>query len=157
MSEPVDRYQVIPAAFVLLVDSQEQVLLCYRRGTGYMDEHWSFGSAGHVEAGETVLQAAVREVREELGVKIAEADLVPMTVGHRTSRNGKPIDERVDFFFSVRRWEGEPRIQEEDKAAELRWVSPDQLPEPVVPYERVILQQWEQGTLPPVSTFGFNA
>ncbi|WP_202912077.1 alpha/beta fold hydrolase [Nesterenkonia muleiensis] len=153
--EPVGRYQVVPAAFVLLVDARDRVLLTYRRGTGYMDEHWSFGAAGHVETGETVLQAAVRETHEELGVTLREADLLPMTVGHRTSGNGRPIDERVDFFFSVRCWEGEPDIQEPDKAAELRWVSLDDPPEPVVPHELLVLQQWRQGTLAPVSTFGF--
>lgn len=153
--EPVNRYQVVPAAFVLLVDAQDRVLLAYRRGTGYMDEHWSFGSAGHVESGETVLQTAVREAREELGVQIAEADLVPMTVRHRSSGNGRPIDERVDFFFTVRSWQGDPSIQEPDKAADLQWVSLDELPEPVVPHELRVLQQWKQGTLPPVTSWGF--
>lgn len=75
---------------------------------------------------------------------LRQADLLPMTVGHRTSGNGRPIDERVDFFFAVRRWQGDPDIQEPDKAAELRWVSLDQLPEPVVPYELFVLQQWSR-------------
>ena len=40
---------------------------------------------------------------------------------HRTAGNHHPIDERVDFFFEVSSWRGEPRLVEEDKAAELRW------------------------------------
>lgn len=151
------RFQVVPAAYVLLIDEQDQMLLSYRRGTGYMDEHWAFGAAGHVELGETVFEAAVREAHEELGVEITAADLEPMTVMHRTGASGEPIDERVDFFFALRRWKGVPGIQEQDKAADLRWVSLDELPAPVVPHEQYVLQQWARGTLPAVTAFGFQA
>lgn len=155
MTEPVRRFQVIPAAYVLLIDEQDRVLLSFRRGTGYMDEHWAFGAAGHVEQGETVFQAAVRETREELGAILNEEDLIPLTVMHRAGANGRPIDERVDFFFAVRRWAGEPKIQETDKAVELRWAEPTALPHPVVPHELFVLDHWAQHTLPAVTTFGF--
>ncbi len=72
--------------------------------------------AGHVEHGESVAEAAVREVREEVGVEIDPADLVPVTAMHRTGGNGDPIDERVDFFFTATRWTGEPRLMEPEKA-----------------------------------------
>lgn len=35
-------------------------------------------SAGHVAAGETYLSTAVRELREELGLTVAECDLIPL-------------------------------------------------------------------------------
>ncbi len=35
-------------------------------------------SAGHVEAGETYLSAAVRELQEELGLPVQEGDLLPL-------------------------------------------------------------------------------
>lgn len=120
-----------------------------------MDEHWSAGAAGHVEAGESVLAAAVREAHEELGVRVRESDLESMTIGHRTSNNGKAIDERVDFFFAVRQWQGQPSIQEPDKAADLCWASLTDLPKPVVPYELFMFDQWRLGTLGPVTVHGF--
>ncbi len=99
-----DRFCVVPAAYVVLRrgDLGEQLLLQLREGTGYMDGHWATAAAGHVEAGESVLQAACREATEELGIPIAAADLIPLTAMHRTQRNGRPIDERVDFMLAER-------------------------------------------------------
>ena len=62
-------------------------------------------------------------------------DLVPLCAMHRTAGNHHPIDERVDFFFELRSWRGEPRLVEEDKAAELRWFRLGALPAPVVSHE----------------------
>ncbi|GAA1811596.1 NUDIX domain-containing protein [Nesterenkonia flava] len=121
-----------------------------------MDGYWSAGAAGHVEAGESVLQAAVREAREELGVIIHEEDLRPLTVMHRTVGNGKPTDERADFFFAAHRWQGEPQIQEPEKAAALQWADPMALPEPVVPHEEFVLHHWARHTLETVTTYGFS-
>ncbi|MEE6272526.1 NUDIX domain-containing protein [Georgenia sp. MJ206] len=156
------RFQVVPAAYVVLTRAGAdgpEVLLQLRRGTGYMDGYWACGAAGHVEAGESVHAAAAREAREELGVRIAAADLLPLTAMHRTAGNGRAIDERVDFFFSCRHWEGEPRAAEDAKTADLRWIALDRLDElgaPVVPHERVVLDGLLRGDLPPVVTVGFD-
>ncbi|MDX6278757.1 MAG: 8-oxo-dGTP diphosphatase [Nocardioidaceae bacterium] len=150
-----ERFQVVPAAYVLLRRGDE-VLLQLRRGTGYMDEHWACAAAGHVEAGESVFEAAVREAAEELGVTIDPSDLEPLTGMHRTAGNGRPIDERVDWFFACTKWQGTPALTELDKAADLRWFTLDALPEPVVPHERFVLEQVRAGTLAAVTTFGFS-
>lgn len=149
-----DRFQVIPAAYLLLTDDQGRVLLTHRRGS-YMSDHWACGAAGHVEAGESVLDAAVREAREELGVEIDPADLEPLTAMHRTAGNGLAIDERVDFFFRVRRWAGEPTRMEPDRSAGIAWFALDALPDPVVPHELEVFERLRQGTLPPVLAYGF--
>src|SRR5690349_18850084 len=131
-------FQVVPAAYVLLrrtEDGVEQLLLQLREGTGYMDGHWAAAAAGHVEAGESVFDAAVREAREELGIVIDPAHLVPLCTMHRTVEPHDPVDERVDFFFECRRWIGTPGIREADKSSDLRWFPLDALPEPVVPHE----------------------
>ncbi|MCM3659642.1 NUDIX domain-containing protein [Georgenia satyanarayanai] len=158
---PVHRYRVVPAAYVVLLreeaDGADSALLQLRTGTGFMDGHWACGAAGHVEAGESVLAAAAREAAEELGVEVGATELLPLTVMHRTQGTGLAVDERVDFFFSCRRWRGEPRPQE-DKVADLRWVrldALDSLAEPVVPHERQVLDGLAADTLTPVTTFGF--
>lgn len=150
------RFRVVPAAYVLLLRGDE-VLLQLRRGTGFMDEHWACSAAGHVEAGESVLTAACREASEELGVGIAPADLGPLTAMHRTRGNGRPIDERVDFFFSCRLWTGAPRRLEQTKSADLRWFPLAALPEPVVPHERYVLDRLRTGELPAIVAFGFDS
>ena len=135
---------------------RDEVLLQLRRGTGYRDGYWACAAAGHVEADESVLQAAVREAREEVGIDIDVSDLVPLTGMHRTHGNGKAIDERVDFFFACPRWFGHPRLVERHKAADLAWFRLDRLPENVVPHERQVLDHLRDGTVAAVSTFGFG-
>lgn len=150
------RFVVVPAAYVLLRRrGSGEVLLQLRQGTGYMDGHWAMAAAGHVEADESVFEAAQREAREELGIEIDRADLVPLCAMHRTAGNHRAIDERVDLFFQCGTWQGEPRLLEPAKAADLRWFSLDALPDPVVSHELFVLEGVRAGNLTPVVTFGF--
>ena len=100
-----------------------------------------------------MLAAAVREAQEEIGV--TPTDLVPLTAMHRTHGNGLAIDERVDFFFTCAAWTGEPRLRETAKAADLRWCRLDDLPDPVVPHERYVLEQLRAGHVAPIMVYGF--
>jgi len=152
------RFQVVPAAYLFLRRHEggaEQLLLQLRDGTGYMDGHWAAAAAGHVEAGESVLDAAVREAAEELGIRVDPDDLVPLCAMHRTVAPHGPIDERVDFFFECRRWVGEPRIREADKSADLRWFDLTALPDPVVPHEHQVMTALRNGDLRAIVTNGF--
>jgi 8-oxo-dGTP pyrophosphatase MutT (NUDIX family) len=147
------RFTVIPAAYVFLLDGG-RVLLQLRAGTGYYDGWWGASAAGHVEAGESVLDGLIRESAEEIGVDIAREALTPLTTMHRT---GSPaaIDQRVDFFFACRTWTGEPRLLE-PKAEEVRWFDLDDLPENVVHHERFVLDGMMAGRLPVITAFGFE-
>lgn len=151
------RFVVVPAAYVFLLRTGSncgrlKVLLQLRQGTGYMDDHWAAAAAGHVERGETAYAAAHREALEEIGVTDLELEFV--TTMQRT-RHDLPIDERVDFFFTARSWSGEPRIMEGAKCADLQWFALDDLPDPVVPHERVVLEGLRDGSIEPCTSFGF--
>ncbi len=160
-----DRFVVVPASYVFLIRDGvggPEVLLQLRQNTGYMDDHWAAAAAGHVERGETSIEAAQREAAEELG--ITDLTLEFVTTMHRT-RHDLAIDERVDFFFTARTWTGEPRIVEPAKCAELRWVPLDRLddlPGRVVSHERVVLEGLAQrhdgrhAGLPAYTTYGFD-
>jgi len=150
-----DRFRLVPAAYVVL-RRRNEVLLQLRSNTGYMDNHWAAAAAGHVEADESVFDAAAREAREELGIEVASADLQPLCAMHRTAGSSRPVDERVDFFFECWTWSGEPRLLETDKAAELSWFALDALPIPVVPHERFVLDRLGTTKLGSVVTFGFD-
>lgn len=147
------RFALIPAAYVFLFDGTK-VLLQLRAGTGYYDGWWGASAAGHVEAGESVFAAARREAAEEIGVAIDASALVPLTTVHRTGA-GAAIDERVDFFFACRRWNGVPLILEPDTAADLRWFELDALPELVVHHERAVLEAVRRGEVAAVLGVGF--
>ena len=145
-------FRVVPAAYVFLRRGGD-VLLQLRKDTGYYDGYWAAGAAGHVEADESVLEAASRETLEELGVAVDPAELVPLTAMHRTATR-EEIDQRVDFFFECRVWTGEPELQE-TKAAGLDWFPIGDLPHPFVPHELFVLEHLRDGSLAPVVTFGF--
>lgn len=151
----MDSYALIPASYVYLVRGNE-VLLQLRSGTRYMDGHWVAGAAGHVERGETARAAAVREAAEELGVLIAEDDLHLATIMQRTDGTDHPREQRIEWFWTVTRWRGEPQIQETHKAAECRWWSLTELPSPVPAYERLVLDGIADGSLPPDLSVGFT-
>ncbi|WP_407318180.1 NUDIX domain-containing protein [Isoptericola halotolerans] len=150
------RFRVVPAAYVLL-RREGQVLLQLRSGTGFMDGYWAAGAAGHVEEGESARDAAVREAREELGVTVEPSDLEVLTVQHRGLPGGPALEQRVDFFFAATRWDGDPVLQEADKAADLRWFPLVRLPEPVVPHEAVVLRALHDGAVPRYLERGFSA
>lgn len=154
-----DRYRVVPASYVLLLRGEAdrtEVLLQLRANTGFMDGYWAAAAAGHVEAGEDALAAAVREAHEELGVTVEPADLAPLTAVHRTRSTGEPVDERVDFFFTCRRWSGEPHEAESGKTAGLGWFPLAVLPEPTVPHERAVLDALRAGGPAAITSHGFR-
>jgi 8-oxo-dGTP pyrophosphatase MutT (NUDIX family) len=183
-AEPGDRYDerdherfaLVPAAYVLLrreappgswtngaaaAPGASEVLLQLRQNTGYRDGYWACAAAGHVEEGECVVEAAVREVAEELGVTVDPADLRPLTVLHRGEPGGPAVEQRVDFFFETTRWDGTPRIMEPEKTADLAWVPLADPPGSLVPHEAVVLDalRVREAGGPEVSrlmTFGFG-
>ena len=116
-----------------------QVLLLRRFQTGYEDGNYSV-VAGHLEAGETVYQAAVREAEEEAGVRIRERDLRVVGVMQRKSN-----DERMDFFLAAPTWEGEVSNREPGKCDGLIWRALDDLPENTIPYVRRAIANYRDG------------
>ncbi len=56
---------------------------------------------GHVEAGETLIGALKREMREELGIRVEKTE--PVHVRYHTGSNGER--QRIHYFH-VMDWEG---------------------------------------------------
>jgi ADP-ribose pyrophosphatase YjhB (NUDIX family) len=119
-----------------------------------MDGHWSFSAAGHVERGESVTAAAVREAYEELGVRITEADLEPVCTIHRR-QNERDGGQRVDFFFTASRWEGQPEVKEADRSGGIMWAPLSALPEPLVPVDAMALRMLASGERTAIAHWGF--
>jgi 8-oxo-dGTP diphosphatase len=112
-----------------------RILLGRRTGSGFGDGLLHLPS-GHLEAGESVTGAAIREAYEEIGVVVGGADLRFVHVMHRAPDTGP---DRVGFFFAADRWLGEPEIKEPDKCTELVWADPLALPPDVVEYPALAL------------------
>ncbi len=64
---------------------------------------WDVSAAGHISAGETPIDAAIRETREELGLEIRAADLRHVATLREQSvlNGGTYIDNEVHEIFVV--------------------------------------------------------
>ncbi|MBA4493377.1 NUDIX domain-containing protein [Paenactinomyces guangxiensis] len=128
-----------PVTIHLFFIQDDSILLLRRYNTGYEDGNYSV-VAGHLDGGETVKQAAVREAKEEAGVQLKEEDVEMVGVMHR-----KAGDERVDFFAVVRNWEGEIQNLEPHKCDDLRFFPFNELPANMIPYILRAVNNYKEG------------
>jgi mutator protein MutT len=128
-----------PVAVHIFFLRDTQILLLRRFNTGYEDGKYSV-VAGHVEAGETVTQAVIREVGEEVGVNLDPKEIKVVHVMNRKSE-----DERIDFFMTVRQWTGEIVNNEPEKCDELTWRPVTHLPHNTIPYVRHAIECFQKG------------
>ncbi|MBN9413189.1 MAG: NUDIX domain-containing protein [Candidatus Paracaedimonas acanthamoebae] len=122
----------IPVAPHLILLKGDQVLLHLRQNTGYADGMYSL-VAGHLEGGESILQAMIREAREEANIEIDPTDLSVNCTMHRWSRSG---EEYIYLYLICRRWKGQLRNREPEKCKELQFHPLDNLPSNLLPAVR---------------------
>jgi 8-oxo-dGTP diphosphatase len=102
-----------------LADGEGRVLLQRRAPGRTMAGLWEF-PGGKVEADELPEHALVRELREELGIAVEPAALVPACFASAA------LSERhmILLLYMCRRWQGEPRPLD---ASALRWARPGEM------------------------------
>ncbi|WCT72261.1 8-oxo-dGTP diphosphatase MutT [Sphingomonas naphthae] len=105
---------LLPVVAVALVDRDGRVLLQQRPEGKAMAGLWEF-PGGKIDPGETPEAALVRELREELGIDVAEACLAPATFASAT------LGEKhlLLLLYVCRKWTGQPAPLE---GGALRWV-----------------------------------
>lgn len=132
-------------------EGKMQILLQHRSNTRFLPNLWDFAVSGHVEKGESMRQAMRREAMEELGLMIDIDDLSFSSLIHI-----KVSEEMIYYtgYFTLSKFEGEPRIMEPDKCSELRWFNIDELPEDIVKDRLVALQNMVTGV--PYAEIGFH-
>jgi 8-oxo-dGTP diphosphatase len=147
-----NRPTTIPTVYLVFVKGNK-ILLSRRRNTGFQDGKYSF-AAGHLKSDEeTLSQAMVREAKEEVGIEIGSADLKLVHVMHRKQQ--EPTSERrINLFFTVTKWRGEPKIMEPDKCDNLQWFELDNLPDNTIPYIKQAINCIKQNVA--YSEYGFS-
>lgn len=115
MTEQSRVKPLVLVAAVALVRSDGRLLLAQRPKGKAMAGLWEF-PGGKVEAGESPQGALVRELAEELGVVVSEAD---MTAFSFASHAYEKFHLLMPVFL-VRRWEGDVEPRE---GQQLAWVS----------------------------------
>ncbi|MQY03590.1 NUDIX hydrolase [Actinomadura macrotermitis] len=143
-----ERYRPIVDVHVILEHGSE-ILLLERQGTGYCDGQLHLPS-GHLEAGETLIEGAVRELGEEVGVRAAAVDLRLAAVVHHRQNSDLA---RIGFFFATSRWEGEPFNAEPHKCGKLLWCDPRVLPTNTIAYPAAGITAYLEGE--PLVTHGW--
>jgi len=129
----VNRNYSVPAAYAVFVN-MGKVLLLKRYNTGYGDGCYSL-PAGHVEPGEAPSDCLVREIAEEIGVRLTVFRFAHIM--YRVSENA--TSSRCDWFFLVEDWEGNITNSEPHKCSELVWVPITSLPKNTLPYIRLAI------------------
>lgn len=112
----------------LILIKEDKILLIKRKNTGYMDGMYAF-VAGHVEKGESLKQAMIRESCEEAGIILEEKDLEFVCA----IRDGKRNDEYINCYFKAEKYSGNLRIAEEEKCEEIVWTRLDNIPQNIIP------------------------
>jgi ADP-ribose pyrophosphatase YjhB (NUDIX family) len=138
MSE--DRFKVY--ASVHIIFQKDNKILLSRRKNITSDGLWSL-VAGHLDGGETVKQACIREAQEEVGVNINPKDIAITTVCHSYSKHNKR--EFIQFYTICKKWSGELTNNEPDKCSELNFFPVDRLPDSIVPYIKDGIKKTFQG------------
>lgn len=119
------RYPERPRVAVGAVVFKNGAVLLVERGRPPSAGTWAI-PGGSVRLGETLKQAAEREILEETGVRIRAGDPVFTFEAIETDADGGVRFHYVIVDLAAEHVDGEPHPASD--AADARWVSPDELP-----------------------------
>lgn len=127
-----DRFKMLVSVHILFLKNDE-MLLSLRKN---ISSDGLYGVvAGHLDGGETVTEAIIREAKEEVGVMLDSADIEIATICH--SYNPRSNDEFIQFYVICTKWQGEIKNNEPGKCGGLKFFPTDSLPDNMVPYVKV--------------------
>lgn len=135
---PEKRFKLILSIYLIAI-KDGKVLLLRRQNTGYEDGNYGL-VAGHADGDERATVATCREVAEESGLIIQPEDLEFAHVMHR-----RQDDERIDLFYTAKKWQGEPKNMEPDKCDDLSWFPLTNLPANIIPYIKQAIELSQRG------------
>lgn len=109
---------------IFLINSKGEVLI-QKRGEHIfsLPGRWDQSAAGHVDEGEDYLEAACRELKEELGIEGVELKEVGRF--YREETDETQIKKRFNIVYSAP-YDGEINFDKEE-VSEVRWIAPNEL------------------------------
>jgi len=116
---------VIEVAAGLIRDERGRYLVTRRRKGSHLAGLWEF-PGGKVEPGETPEVALIRELEEELGIKVPPKCLAPFTF----ASHGYEAFHLLMPLYVCRKWEGSVKAQQ---GQELVWVRAKRLADYAMP------------------------
>lgn len=88
----------------------------------YLDNQYDL-PGGHLEPGEDLYDAMIREANEEIGITIKRENMQIVHIYHHFSK------DVLKFVFKVTNYSGEIKNLEPEKCKEIRWIDINNLPE----------------------------
>ena len=131
-----ERFKMPVSVQVIIFNKNEEVLLLKRKSTGFSDGLYGF-IGGHVEKNEQVIDAAIREVKEEIGIDIKKENLLFKSVMNRKVNENT---EYIDFVFIAKEWQGNIINMEPEKCSELTWYQINNLPQNIIDFEKYLIE-----------------
>lgn len=121
----------LSAIYLIIKNDDGKILLQRRQGTKLWPGFLAL-PAGHVDEGENVYDAAIREAREELSITITKQDIIDSFV---VNRRNKSLPPYFDVYFEISSYQGDIKINEPEKCSELKWCDINDLPEDMIDFE----------------------
>jgi mutator protein MutT len=84
---------------------------------------------GHVDPGESPVNALIREIKEEVGLRVKARHLSLTKVIYR----GKDDIQKIHLVFVAKRWKGTPKNLEPRLCKFIKWYPLDDLPQKLSP------------------------
>lgn len=128
---------------VMIQNERGEVLMGLRKGSHGAGE-WSF-PGGHLEMGETILETAQRETREETGLEINKLELISVADELRyLASDGKHY---LNIGVKGEYAGGEPVVMEPDKCERWAWFSLDALPDNLFEGTELVINNFIDGLI----------
>ncbi|MFH1073199.1 MAG: NUDIX domain-containing protein [Nanoarchaeota archaeon] len=117
------------AAHIWIYNSRGEILLQLRqKGKVFYPDRWDISAAGHVSAGEEPIVSGLRELEEELGLKVKKKDLEFLKIRKVIIRFRKIINKEFYYIYLLR-YDGQAenlRIQDSE-LQEIRFWTPQEI------------------------------
>jgi len=112
------------SAHVWVVNSKGDVLI--QKRSPLMDNHpneWDISAAGHVSAGEDDITSALREVEEEIGLKLEPENLILIGTVKQLSKREGYINNEINPVYVVK-MDLDPNkiIRQEEEVSEVKFI-----------------------------------
>ena len=118
-------------ALLALINNNNEVLISLRKNRKEYNGYWEY-PGGKVENGETLEQALVREIKEELNLEIAKNCIAPLTF----AVDEQEMSQKILFLYVCRKWDGPIKSLIDQK---IEWVKPINLAQYQMPNSNLFL------------------
>lgn len=143
MNNEQERPKVGVGVLVVREMNGKKQVLMHQRKSEHGNGYWASGG-GHLELGESLVEAALRELREEAGADLQVFEPRFLGVCNFTELYPKHY---LDVSFLVHWRSGDPQNTEPEKMGPWEWFSLEELPSPIFPVVERYIEALKSGQI----------